>query len=74
MNTHLINHIIQFPKTQPIQIFITTIPSNNITPKIFFTSLRFQNLPFQKNPTKIPHQYLHHNSLIYYTSHIPSNS
>lgn len=55
-------------------MLMTTIASNNISAKIFFSSLGFENLAFEKNASKIGDEYLDENWLIYYTSDIPSNS
>lgn len=74
INRELINHIIEFAKTQGIEMLMTTIASNNISAKIFFSSLGFENLAFEKNASKIGDEYLDENWLIYYISEIPSNS
>ena len=48
INRELINHIIEYAKTQNIEMLMTTIASNNISAKVFFSSIGFENLAFEK--------------------------
>lgn len=74
INRELINHIIKFAKTRDIEMIMTSIASNNISAKIFFESLGFENLAFEKNASKIGNEYLDENWLIYYVSDFLSNT
>ncbi|MDK6296821.1 GNAT family N-acetyltransferase [Staphylococcus caprae] len=74
INRELINHIIEYAKTQNIEMLMTTIASNNISAKVFFSSIGFENLAFEKNASKIDDEYLDENWLIYYVCDHLANS
>lgn len=44
------------------------IASNNISAKVFFSSIGFENLAFEKNASKIGNEYFDENWLIYSTT------
>lgn len=44
------------------------IASNNISAKVFFSSIGFENLAFEKNASKIGDEYFDENWLIYSTT------
>ena len=63
-----INHIIQYAKEQNIETLMIAIASNNISAKVFFSSIGFENLAFEKNASKIGNEYFDENWLIYSTT------
>lgn len=68
VNRELINHIIQYAKEQNIETLMISIASNNISAKVFFSSIGFENLAFEKNASKIGNEYFDENWLIYSTT------
>ncbi|WP_126715884.1 GNAT family N-acetyltransferase, partial [Staphylococcus epidermidis] len=62
------NHIIQYAKEQNIETLMIAIASNNISAKVFFSSIGFENLAFEKNASKIGNEYFDENWLIYSTT------
>ena len=68
VNRELINHIIQYAKEQNIETLMIAIASNNISAKVFFSSIGFENLAFEKNASKIGNEYFDENWLIYSTT------
>ncbi|MBL7572785.1 GNAT family N-acetyltransferase [Staphylococcus saccharolyticus] len=68
VNRELINYIIHYAREHQIEMLMTTIASNNISAKVFFSSIGFENLAFEKNASKIGDEYFDENWLIYYVS------
>ena len=68
VNRELINHIIQYAKEHNIETLMIAIASNNISAKVFFSSIGFENLAFEKNASKIGDEYFDENWLIYSTT------
>ena len=68
VNRELINHIIQYAKEHNIETLMIAIASNNISAKVFFSSIGFENLAFEKNASKIGNEYFDENWLIYSTT------
>ncbi|MCO0861793.1 GNAT family N-acetyltransferase [Staphylococcus pasteuri] len=65
INRELINYIIEIASQKDLETILTSVTSNNISAKVFFTSLGFENLGFEKNATKIGEDYFDEHWLTY---------
>ena len=65
INRELINYIIEIASQKDLETILTSVTSNNISAKVFFTSLGFENLGFEKNSTKISEDYFDEHWLTY---------
>ncbi|MEX2948149.1 GNAT family N-acetyltransferase [Staphylococcus warneri] len=65
INRELINHIIHFAKQTNLEMILTSVTSGNIAAKVFFSSLGFENLGFEKNASKIGDEYFDEHWLSY---------
>lgn len=65
INGKLINHIINYARDMGYESLLASIVSNNISAKVFYSSLGFDNLGFEKNAIKINNDYFDEHWLCY---------
>ncbi|MCR1796162.1 GNAT family N-acetyltransferase [Staphylococcus warneri] len=65
INRELINYIIHFAEQKNLETILTSVTSSNISAKVFFSSLGFENLGFEKNASKIGDEYFDEHWLSY---------
>ncbi|EHJ07924.1 GNAT family N-acetyltransferase [Staphylococcus simiae] len=65
INSKLIKHIIQYAREMGYESVLASIVSNNISAKVFYSSLGFDNLGFEKNAIKINDDYFDEHWLIF---------
>lgn len=65
INRELINYILHFAEQKNLETILTSVTSSNISAKVFFSSLGFENLGFEKNASKIGDEYFDEHWLSY---------
>ncbi|MGZ1827163.1 GNAT family N-acetyltransferase [Staphylococcus argenteus] len=65
INSELINYIISYARQNNFESVLTSIVSNNIGAKVFYSALGFDILGFKKNAIKIGNSYFDEHWLFY---------